>query len=500
MGNTNILGFSFQMARFARGQWPEVVFVGDLSRAALSQAAKEGRAVRLGPGIYSGRRFVTPEEIVRRNWLQILDHELPGAIITDRSARRSGPSNGLLTVVHGRKRPLELPGLTILPRPGVNVLPGDSPMSSVWLASQPRALLENLRGGHQRYLSRIEIEAWIADLLASGGFAHLNYLRDEARGLAEMTGWDRELRQLEAIIGAVLPMQPADVLQTDALRSRAAGTPFDHQRLELFERLAGALADTSVEPLPLLAEDAERRRLLPFYEAYFSNDIEGTEFTLDEAAAIVFEEQVPAGRPEDAHDILGTYRIVSDEHEMARTPGDANELIDLLRSQHRQLLEARPDKRPGRFKERANRAGSTVFVAPDLVEERLRRGFDAGRGLLDPFARAVYLGFLVSEVHPFDDGNGRISRMMMNAELSHAREGRIIIPTVYRNNYLAALKAASHNANFNSLVAALKFAQRYTARINFSTRASAEADLARTNALREPDEADAAGIRLRLPD
>lgn len=487
------------MASPRRAQWPEVVFVGDLSRAALSKAAKEGRAVRLAPGIYSGRPFTPPEEVVRRNWVQIVSHELPDAIITDRSARRSGPDNGLLTVVHRRDRALELPGLTILPRPGAGVLPGDTRLGSVWLASQPRALLENLRGDHRRYLSQAEIEAWLADLLAVHGPDRLNQIRDDARRLAELSGLQRAFGRLVAIIGAALSTQPADRLRTAALRARATGTPYDHRRVELFERLADTLADAPVEPLPLLVEDAERRRLLPFYEAYFSNYIEGTEFTLDEAAAIVFEEQVPAGRPEDAHDILGTYRIVSDENEMMRTPADADELIRLLQARHRQLMEARPDKRPGRFKERANRAGSTVFVAPDLVEETLLRGFDAGRFLLSPFARAVYLGVLVSEVHPFDDGNGRISRMMMNAELSRAREGRIIIPTVYRNNYLAALKAASHNANFDSLIAALSFAQRYTARIDFSTRASAEADLARTNALRDPNEADAAGIRLQMP-
>ncbi len=488
-----------QVAAPGRRPWPEVVFVGDLSRAALSKAAKEGRAVRLAPGIYSGRPFTPPEEVVRRNWLQIVSHELPDAIITDRSARRSGPDDGLLTVVHRRARALELPGLTILPRPGADALPGDTRLASVWLASQPRALLENLRGGHRRYLSQTEIEAWIADLLAHYGPARLNQVRDEARRLAELAGLQRAFRRLEAIIGAALSTRPVDALQTPTLRASAAGTPRDHRRLELFERLAQTIADAPVEPLPLLPHDAERRRLLPFYEAYFSNYIEGTEFTLDEAAAIVFEARVPAGRPEDAYDVLGTYRIVNDEDEMARTPADADEVIRLLRARHGQLMEARPDRRPGRFKERANRAGSTIFVAPNLVEETLHRGFDAGRALLSPFARAVFLGFLTSEVHPFDDGNGRISRMMMNAELSRAGEGRIIIPTVYRNNYLAALKAASHNANFGSLIAALSFAQRYTARIDFSTRAKAEADLARTNALRDPNEADAVGVRLQMP-
>jgi fido (protein-threonine AMPylation protein) len=481
--------------------WPEIIFAADGSRAALAKAAREGRIVRIGPGIYSGRPRGREAEIVRHNWARILGHEYPGAIVTDRSARRNGPDHELLTVVHPRRRALELPGLTILPRSGEGPLPGDIPGDPIWFASQPRGLLENLRGGgHRRYLTTTEIESWLADIVATSGARQLNWIRDEARPLAAQAGWERAFKRLDGIIGAVLSTSPIDALETPALRARAAGTPFDHRRFALFEQLAQHLADTPPEPLPLLEVDADRRRLLPFYEAYFSNFIEGTEFTLDEAAAIVFDEQVPANRPQDAHDILGTYRIVADERERARGPRTADELIDILESRHRELMGARPDKRPGRFKDRANRAGATTFVAPELVEETLRRGFDAAVNLLDPFARAVYLGFLVAEVHPFDDGNGRISRMAMNAELSRAAEGRIVIPTVYRNNYLAALRGATHNGAFESLVSALRFAQRYTARIDFSSRRTAEADLVRTNALRDPNEADEVGVRLRLPD
>ncbi len=488
------------MARVPHNQWPEVVFVGDQSRAVLSQAAKAGRAFRLGPGIYTPRISAPPEDTVRRNWAQILDHELPGAIITDRSARRSGPVDGILTVVHGRKRPLDLPGLTILPRPGSPALPGDTPMLSVRLASRARAMLENLRGrARDRYLAPAEVETWLADILVNEGSDNLLHVRDDARRLAPLGGWTKEQRTLDAMIGAALSTRPAEVLATEALHAHSTGVPYDHHRLELFEVLARVLIDTPPEPLPLLARDAGRRLLLPFYEACFSNYIEGTEFTLDEAAAIVFDEVVPSNRPQDAHDILGTYRIVADEIEMARTPESADDLVRLLEARHRSLMEARPDKRPGQLKERANQAGSSLFVAPHLVEHTLRRGFDAGAALIDPFARAVYLGFIVSEVHPFDDGNGRIARITMNGELSRASEARIIIPTVYRNNYLSAMKAATHNANFASLIATLRFAQRYTARIDFTSRVTAEADFARTNALRDADEADLAGIRLRMP-
>lgn len=76
--------------------------------------------------------------------------------------------------------------------------------------------------------------------------------------------------------------------------------------------------------------------------------------------------------------------------------------------------------------------------------------------------------FLVSEVHPFADGNGRVARLMMNSELVARAEVRITIPTVYRNNYLAALRGVTHTRNFAGLAATLDFARRYTARSDFS--------------------------------
>ncbi|NQW72049.1 MAG: hypothetical protein HQ453_04910 [Actinobacteria bacterium] len=226
--------------------------------------------------------------------------------------------------------------------------------------------------------------------------------------------------------------------------------------------------------LPLLPADQNRRALLPFYEAYFSNYIEGTEFTLDESADIVFEQAVPQQRPLDAHDVLATYRITADIDEMRLTPQTGTELIELLKSRHAVLLGARPDTLPGAFKQQSNQADSTIFVAPDLVDGTLLRGFDEGTSLASPFARAVFLMFLVSEV-------------------------RIIIPTVYRLNYLAALMATTHTENDNALIAALAFARKWAGRIDFSDRRTAEADLLRTNALRDAQEAEGAGVRLVLP-
>ena len=162
-------------------------------------------------------------------------------------------------------------------------------------------------------------------------------------------------------------------------------------------------------------------------------------------------------------------------------------------------MAGRPDKDPGLFKRESSRAGQTVFVAPDQVEGTLARGFELYRSLDTPFARAVYMMFLVSEVHPFADGNGRIARVMMNAELVAADEERIVIPTIYRSNYLSGLKALSNVQNPTPLVRTLEFAQRWVATVPWRELNSTRAILDTCNAFMDPAEADDRGVRPQAP-
>lgn len=487
--------------------YASLVFSGDEDRRELARAHDRGQLVRLAPGIYTPDTSRTPEQVVHDRLWPIVAHEIPGAVIVDRSVRDGGTGrNGALYVVGTRSRPLKLPGVVVYPRAGAGPLPSDMSLpDGLYMSSEARGLLDNLAPtrvtatGASRTLTRAEVEEWLDSLCAARGEPALNRLRDQARELAPVLGREKELAILEALISAALNTRDGVSLVSPAMKARAAGRPVDQQRLDAFARLANSLADLAPDVVPALPQDEERRQLLPFYEAYFSNYIEGTEFTLDEAAAIVFDNAVPEQRPEDAHDVLGTYQITSSHEEMRRTPESADELVDILKYRHAILLGARTEKSPGQFKTRANRAGSTEFVAPELVEGTLHSGFDEGKALVSPFARAVFMMFLVSEVHPFVDGNGRVARLMMNSELARAGEVRIVIPTVYRLNYLAGLKAVTHTANDSALVAILSFARRWTARINFSNRATAEADLERTNALRDAREAEDAGIRLTMP-
>ena len=52
---------------------------------------------------------------------------------------------------------------------------------------------------------------------------------------------------------------------------------------------------------------------------------------------------------------------------MGRTPTDVGTLEALLKGPYATVMEGRPGTRRGAFKQEANQAGPTVFVAPNLV-------------------------------------------------------------------------------------------------------------------------------------
>jgi hypothetical protein len=302
-------------------------------------------------------------------------------------------------------------------------------------------------------------------------------------------------RRLAAVLGSV----SGDAPTSSRLKARLSGQPYDEHRIQLVGSLVRTLDHTAPEPVPELGPES-RWRWLSFFEAYFSNFIEGTEFGVQEARSIAVDGFVPPARPADAHDIAATYRLVTDPLIRSRTPATADELLDLLLVQHSILLAARPDKRPGMFKERPNYAGGYEFVAPELVEGTLRRGFIVLDPLTDPFQRAVALMFLITECHPFDDGNGRLARIFSNAVLTAGGQIRVIIPTVYRNNYLAALAGLSNQAGAGeSLIAVLRFAQKWTARVDWTEFDKSLEQLTATNAFVDPGLSDRTGQRLVLP-
>ena len=472
----------------------------------VSRAVKAGEVRKLASRLYTKNLEDPPEEVVRRNLWGIVAGYFPGALVADRTALEAAPApDGSVFLVSERGRMVELPGIVLRPRRGPGAAESDMPfVSGLHLSSMARAYLENMRpsrarsGRVSRTLTRAELEERLDRLIRSSGEAGINRLRDDARAVAAELGMEREATGLDALIGALLGTRDAR-LDSSLGRARSLGRPYDPERMELFHRLHQALRNHPPRFRPSPPRGAGRRSTLAFFDAYFSNFVEGTEFLVDEAVRIVFEGEIPRHRPADAHDVIGTWRIVSDLGEMSRTPRDFAGLASILRERHRQIMAGRPEMRPGKFKVAPNRAGQTLFVAPDLVSGTLEQGLSLYWSLESPFARAVYMMFLVSEIHPFADGNGRIARVMMNAELVADGEERIIVPTVFRDNYLAALRALTRTGHPDPLIGVLDYAQRWTLAVNWTSIPDTTRELEGCNAFLASDEAEAEGLRLRMP-
>ncbi|NND31001.1 MAG: Fic family protein, partial [Saprospiraceae bacterium] len=333
------------------------------------------------------------------------------------------------------------------------------------------------------------IEDRLIQHLRTRGKDGLNRLRDRARDISKTLDMVEEFAKLNHIVSAILSTKPAKGLKSPAAIALTLGEPYDSGRIQLFNLLIGFLRRCTFQERMEMHNDYEAYRNMAFWESYFSNFIEGTRFVVEEAEAIIYGGQIIENRTGDSHDILGTFKICGDIHEMKQLPRDENHLVELLRFRHANVLAGRPDKNPGAFKTKANRAGDTLFVTPEQVVGTLKEGFKLMTALEEPLARATYIMFLITEVHPFDDGNGRIARIMMNAELVAGNRTKIIIPTVYRQDYLLNLRMLSRQNKTRGFVRMMDRVHAFSQWLEPKGRESVHEQLKVSNALKESEEA-----------
>lgn len=461
----------------------------------LTLLIKNNKVRKIATRVYTTNMDDEPEVIVRRNLFTILGRLYPKAVISHRSAFEFKPTPSghiFLTYIYTRK--VSLPGITVHLMEGMGGMPEDTPfIEGLYLSRPERAFLENMQtvkrsGDAAKVLPQTVIEEKLEAIARTNGESALNELRDKARPLSEILGMQSEFERLNNLIGALLSTRPSSLLKSPLAMSRAFGKPYDPNRLELFETLHNVLASSVFSNMPDPCITTTQYRNFAFFESYFSNYIEGTEFEVEDALRIVETNTPMEARGEESHDVLGTYYLVGNREEMMRIPKSADDLYDILQSRHRILLSARQSKMPGMFKMQNNRAGNTHFVDYTLVRGTLAKGFEYYNALRHPFARALFMMFMVSETHPFMDGNGRISRVMLNAELTHGGQTKIIIPTVFRNDYLSALRRLSRKGDPSVLIKSMQRLQRFCATLVNDDIEQLLATLRAANAFEDPEE------------
>jgi Fic/DOC family len=472
---------SAKSKKFMPDGFDEIVFSTAETSRQVNYAVHQGRLRPIARGLYTSNATQPLEAVVRQNAWRIVAGYFPGAVVSDRTALEFKPAQDGSIFIVAKQRTVELPGLIIRARPGTGPVDGDSRWmgEELFMSSVPRAVLENLRpsrarSGPRRTLRGDELEEWL-DKHTANDPGRLNVLRDAARKVAPLIDCEAQMVELDELLGTLLGTRDAPMVAARGI-AREQRAPIDVARLERFEELHAYLRAHPLEPA--VANEAHEPSTFAFYEAYFSNFIEGTEFTVDEAEQIVFEGVVPEQRPRDAHDIIGTYRLVADPNENRRTARDGSGFVDLIKRQHGRMLAARPDVRPGEFKVRPNQAGATVFVDPDRVEGTLREAYRRFYSTTEPgLARAAFMMFVVAEVHPFIDGNGRLARVVLNAELSAQESQRIIVSIHDRDDYMQALRGLMHNGNAAAYVSVLSSLQRTSFDTDYSSLAAARRSL-----------------------
>lgn len=482
----------------------EVLFTGegDLARdRKVLRLASVGRLLKLYKGVYTSHVDGPPEAIVLRHWPSIVSHLLPGAVLSFRSGYDAKPVDGRLYVTRGnRARALELPGLTVKVSPGPGALAGDVPYKRLFLPSEARWLLENFAGGRgvaERTLPRGELKAELDKMLSIRGEQRFHQLRSDCRTLAARLGREKDFKRLDAIMGTLLRAHESTMSRGKQAPDRAAGRPYDPDRLAIFDTLFSRLRTEALPEFASTVAAGLARENFAFFETYFSNFIEGTTFRVSEAEQIVFEGKLIPNRAEDSQDILGSFRAATRSPWRDQPARTADDFLLWLKSVNALVVQSRLDTNPGQWKEQNNQAGATQFVTPQLVQGTLREGFERIQVLQTPLARALMTMFVVGEVHPFQDGNGRTARLAMNCVLSAAGLSRIIVPTVCREDYLLSLRRLSKHADPMPYIQTMVRIQRWSAAFDYAQpRPQLHETLRRCNAFIE----DFRTFRLVFPD
>jgi Fic family protein len=217
---------------------------------------------------------------------------------------------------------------------------------------------------------------------------------------------------------------------------------------------------------PIDAEQEARvRQMLRIDWNYHSNAIEGNTLTLGETRAFLLQGITAKGKLfRDYLDIKGHNEAITYLEEMVRGQEPLTEVV--IRELHRILLvepyevdAVTPDGRPtrrriaiGQYKTAPNHVRTSIgemryYATPEETPAQMgdlmawyRR--EAERDALHPLLLAATFHYRFVAIHPFDDGNGRMARLLMNLLLMQRGYVPIVIRLESRGDYLLALETA----------------------------------------------------------
>ena len=222
-----------------------------------------------------------------------------------------------------------------------------------------------------------------------------------------------------------------------------------------------------IRPLPQEVEGRVMQKLRLEWN-YHSNAIEGNKLTYGETYSFLMYGLTAKGKPFKDHlDIKGHNEainfltsLVKDERDL--TEGDVRDLHKMILVEPYQSAAQTPDGkettktiRIGEYKQQPNHVKTLTgeihyYATPEDVPikmHELMQWYNEARHnkKIHPSVLAAFVHHRFVAIHPFDDGNGRLARILMNLILMKNGYPPAIIKLKERTDYYAALNQADKN-------------------------------------------------------
>lgn len=174
-----------------------------------------------------------------------------------------------------------------------------------------------------------------------------------------------------------------------------------------------------------------------------SNALEGNTLTISETKVVLEDGLTIGGRP--LRDFYETVGHGAAYDFMFTLVGKRRVRVEDVKALHRLFYRQIDEPQAGVWRDRPVivTGSSYVFPAPADIEREMREleaWATAERDGLHPVEFAALLHLKLVTVHPFIDGNGRTSRLVMNMALLQDGYQLAIIPPICRSDYLAAIR------------------------------------------------------------
>jgi Fic family protein len=192
--------------------------------------------------------------------------------------------------------------------------------------------------------------------------------------------------------------------------------------------------------LPLTAKKKYQENFLIKF-TYNTNRIEGSTITLKETTRLLQDGTTPSNKSiKDIKEVESHKKVFE---EMIVEKGDLT--LDLIKKWHKKLFSGIDDEIAGKIREHNVAIAGSRFEPPSANElEYLLRQFmqwyNNNKNKIHPVELAALVHLKFVTIHPFTDGNGRISRLLMNFILNRNNFPMVDITYVGRSNYYTALE------------------------------------------------------------